>query len=81
MRLSIRSPLITLNFIENIFKYINVTNVLITYFHDEAKINGVSNILWPWLNQKDEEIPTRYGAKDLFSQSQIVGNLYEGISK
>lgn len=68
-------------FKNNIYKYLKVPRLLIGFYRDEASKIGRNNPLWPWMGDEGDKIPTRYGAKKLFSQSEITGNLFEEKTK
>lgn len=65
-------------FKNNIYKYLEVPRNLIDFYYSETTRVGKTNPLWPWMGNNKEIIPTKGGAKEFFSQSEIVGNLYEG---
>lgn len=65
-------------FKNNIYNYLRVPRKIIEFYYSETTKIGKTNPLWPWMGEGTEIIPSRGGAKEFFSQSQIIGNLYEG---
>ncbi len=64
-------------FKNNIYKYLNVPRQIIEFYYSETTKVGKTNPLWPWMGEDIEVIPTRGGAQKFFSQSEVIGNLYE----
>jgi len=74
------------NYYEKYFKSKTIENLntpksLISWFYDQVESKGKTNPIWPWINSDNNSIPTRYDAKDFFSNTQVVGNLYDGFKK
>ncbi|MSD83781.1 hypothetical protein GKC32_05765 [Lactobacillus curvatus] len=68
-------------FKNNIYNYLNVPRQIIEFFYSETTKIGTTNPLWPWIGEESEVIPSRGGAKEFFSHTKILGNLYEGNKK
>lgn len=68
-------------FKNNIYNYLKVPRQIIDFYYSETTQVGKTNSLWPWMGEETEIIPSRGGAKKFFSQSQIIGNLYDGKTK
>lgn len=68
-------------FKNNIYKFLSVPENIIKFFYEQVERQGKTNRIWPWINTDIESIPTKYGAKGFFSQTEVIGNLYEGKMK
>ncbi|MBO0432098.1 hypothetical protein [Enterococcus sp. DIV0660C] len=65
-------------FRNNIYTYLKVPRQIIEFYYSETTKLGKTNPLWPWMGEGTEIIPSMGGAKEFFSQSEVIGNLFEG---
>lgn len=68
-------------FKNNIYKFLSVPENIIKFFYEQVEKQGKTNPIWPWINDDIKSIPTRYGAKEFFAQTEVIGNIYEGKKK
>lgn len=65
-------------FKNNIYNSLGVPRKIIEFYNLESKKVGKTNRLWPWIEEDSDSIPMSGGAKEFFSNTKIVGNLYGG---
>lgn len=68
-------------FKNNIYNYLEVPRQIIGFYYSETTKVGKTNPLWPWMGERTEIIPSKGGAKEFFSHTEIIGNMYEGKKK
>ena len=57
----------------NIYKYLNVSNKIISFFKKEAKLNNKDNLLWPWLpDESPEDIPYIDDAMSILKGAKVT---------
>lgn len=66
-------------FKNSIYRFLSVPEKIIIFFYEQVEKQGKTNPIWPWINNERKSIPTRYKAKEFFSQTEVIGNLFEGI--
>ncbi|WP_271398149.1 hypothetical protein [Salinicoccus roseus] len=68
-------------FKNSIYHKLNVAEEIIKFFYEEVEKRDTTNPIWPWISSDKNSMPMNYGAESFFSNSKIIGNLYEGKKK